>query len=128
MTDIPTPNVTPTWGDRDTLPTITPIAGVDMGVLVGGAMMMGIVTLAPEAVVPLHRHPNEQIGYVLEGVITMTVGDETRDIGPGAVYMIPGGTPHSGSSVDGCVVIDVFSPPRADYAELARTAGDRESA
>ena len=112
----------PVWGDRATLPTISPVAGVDMTVLVGGAMMMGIVTLAPGSIVPLHQHPNEQIGYVLEGIITLTVGDETRDLAPGAAYLIPGGTPHEGSSVDGCVVLDVFSPPRSDYAELARAS------
>ena len=110
------------WGDRTTLPSFSPVAGVDMSVLVGGAMMMGVVTLAPGAIVPLHQHPNEQIGYVLEGVITLTIGDETRDLSPGATYLIPGGTPHEGSSVDGCVVIDVFSPPRPDYADRARAA------
>jgi len=113
--------LTPVWGDRKTLPTITPVAGVDMSVLLGGAMMMGVVTLAPGAVVPLHEHPNEQIGYVLEGVITLTIGDETRDLSPGASYLIPGNTPHEGSSAEGCVVLDVFSPPRPDYAELAQT-------
>ena len=115
------------WGDRATLPSISPVAGVDMSVLVGGSMMLGIVTLAPGAVVPLHKHPNEQIGYVLEGIIALTIGQETRDLGPGTAYLIPGGTPHEGSSVDGCVVIDVFSPPRADYAELASQQTDRTS-
>ena len=121
------PNRIPEWGHRDGLPTISPVAGVDMGVVVGGAMMMGIVTLAPGAIVPLHQHPNEQIGYVLEGTIALTIGDETRDLGPGATYLIPGGTPHEGSSVDGCVVIDVFSPPRPDYAALASAAGSASS-
>ena len=123
MTDHPTTAGvhTPVWGDRESLPTIMPVAGVDMSVLVGASMMMGVVTLAPGAVVPLHEHPNEQIGYVLEGVITLTIGDETRDLPPGASYLIPGDTPHEGSSVDGCVVLDVFSPPRADYAVLAQT-------
>lgn len=121
MTDnAPTAGVpTPVWGNRETLPTITPIAGVDMSVLVGGAMMLGVVTLAPGAVVPMHDHPNEQIGYVLEGVITLTIGGETRDLPAGASYLIPGDTPHEGASAEGCVVLDVFSPPRADYAELA---------
>lgn len=118
------PDLAPAWGDRATLPTISPVAGVDMGVLVGRSMMLGVVTLAPGAIVPLHQHPNEQIGYVLEGIITLTIGDETRDLGPGAAYLIPGGTPHEGSSVDGCVVLDVFSPPRPDYAALARQAAE----
>lgn len=123
MTDhAPTAGVlTTVWGDRETLPTITPVEGVDMSVLVGGAMMLGVVTLAPGAVVPLHEHPNEQIGYVLEGIITLTIGEETRDLSAGASYLIPGNTPHEGSSAEGCVVLDVFSPPRADYAELAQT-------
>ena len=112
----------PVWGDRATLPTISPVAGVDMSVLVGGAMMMGIVTLAPGAIVPLHQHPNEQIGYVLWADIHHTVGDEPSDLATGAAYLIPGGTPHEGSSVAGCVVLAVFSPPRSAYAELARAS------
>lgn len=36
--------------------------------------------------------------------------------GPGDSYAIPCGTEHSAQAVGGrCVVIDLFSPPRAEY-------------
>ncbi len=112
------------WATRASLPLITPAEGVDMRLLVGEAMMLSHVTLAPGAVVPRHQHPNEQLGYVMEGVMTLEIGGEARDLGPGACYLIPGNVPHGATSPDGCLLLDVFSPPRADYAERARAATD----
>lgn len=110
------------WAEAGALPTITPVDGIHLGILAGEAAMISVVTIEPGAAVPLHDHPNEQMGYVVEGIITMTIGDETRDLGPGATYRAPGGVPHGATSAAGCVVVDVFSPPRADYAEQARAA------
>ena len=52
---------------------------------------------------PLHTHPYVEIELTLEGVCTMTVGDETREVKAGAIVVIPANTPHrfvnSGNSV-----------------------------
>jgi quercetin dioxygenase-like cupin family protein len=41
-----------------------------------------------------HRHPNEQIIYVLAGKLRATVGQETRVVGPGDVVHIPANVVH----------------------------------
>jgi quercetin dioxygenase-like cupin family protein len=73
------------------------------------------VSLAEGSVVPMHSHPNEQVGYVVGGQIEMTVDGVVRVCGPGDSYAIPGGVEHMARAVSDCVVIDCFTPPREDY-------------
>ena len=73
------------------------------------------VTLDEGAVVPMHSHPNEQVGYVVRGQIEMTIDGAVRVCGPGDSYAIPGGVEHMGRAASDCVVIDCFTPPREDY-------------
>ena len=71
------------------------------------------------AEVPLHSHPHEQGGILLEGKLQLTIGDETRVVEPGAMYIIPPHVLHRAVAIDGPTkVLDVFSPVREDYAEL----------
>jgi len=88
--------------------------------LAGERVMMAWVTLDPDAVVPPHAHANEQLGVVLEGEIAMTIGGETRQLAPGDAYAIPPEVTHHGVAGDaGCLVLDVFAPPRSDYLAMA---------
>lgn len=41
-----------------------------------------------------HAHPEDDIFYVLEGTMSVLVGDEWVDAKPGAFVLIPGGTTH----------------------------------
>jgi quercetin dioxygenase-like cupin family protein len=84
--------------------------------VVGRAMNMAVVELAPGAVAAEHAHPNEQLGIVLSGTMTFRIGEETREIGPGTTYDIPADVPHMATAgPDGCVVMDIFAPPRHDW-------------
>jgi quercetin dioxygenase-like cupin family protein len=86
-----------------------------------GNLTLAVVELEPNAIVPEHRHENEQAGLVLAGDVVFTVGDETRELGPGGTWRIPGNTPHSVQvGPNGATVIDVFAPARADWEELER--------
>jgi len=64
---------------------------------------------------PLHKHPNEQSGYVVSGRYRITIGDRASEIGPGDSYTIPRGVEHSVEIIEPGEVLDVFSPPRKDY-------------
>lgn len=64
---------------------------------------------------PAHAHVHEQVVNVLEGEFELTVGDETRRLGPGAVVIIPSNVRHGGRALTSCRLIDVFHPVRADY-------------
>ncbi len=85
----------------------------------GKNMMLSMVELSPQSEVPIHNHPHEQGGVVVEGRMSMTIGDETRILEPGDVYLVPPNIPHGASAVEGRVrALDVFAPVREDYRKL----------
>ena len=98
--------------------------GVHMYPLFGDAVQLSLVDLDSGAVVPLHSHPHEQLGYVVEGRVTMTIGGVDHPLGPGDAYQIPGDVEHGARAGEaGCRVLDVFHPVREDYRELAFKGG-----
>jgi quercetin dioxygenase-like cupin family protein len=87
----------------------------------GGRLTVAIVELDPGALVPPHEHQTEQIGLVIEGSATVTVGSETAELGPGGCYCIPPGRRHQvRAGAAGAVLADVFAPAREDWAALER--------
>lgn len=90
--------------------------GVELRSASGDALMLSVVTLEPGAVVPEHSHPHEQMGYLVSGRLEFTIGGQTRILGPGDQWRIPGGVPHRVVAVDGpALALDVFHPVREDY-------------
>ncbi len=111
------------WASRSTLPVFDAASGITMQSFSGGALMANWVTIAPDQAIPTHQHPHEQIGVIQEGGMELTIGDETRTLLPGDAYSVPPNLPHGGRATSaGCVVLDVFTPIREDYAALARVA------
>ena len=89
--------------------------------------MLSYLEMDEGAVIPLHDHPHEQGGMLLEGKLQFTLGDETRIVEAGAMFIIPPGVPHTVIAIDGpALVLDVFSPIREDYAELMNRYIPRE--
>jgi quercetin dioxygenase-like cupin family protein len=62
-----------------------------------------------------HRHPHEQIFWVLSGRMDFRLGGERRTCGPGDVGVIPGGVEHEAWFPEDTEVIDLFAPPREDF-------------
>jgi quercetin dioxygenase-like cupin family protein len=88
----------------------------------GERQSLAVVELDPDAIVPEHRHDNEQLGMVLTGTLTFRIGEETRELGPGETWSIPSNVPHEVTAgAEGAVVIDVFAPVRADWEELEKS-------
>lgn len=82
----------------------------------GERLMLSVVRMEANSFVPLHSHPHEQMGVVLEGEVEMNIGGETRVVKKGDGYLIPGRVEHSGRTYNTpALVLDVFSPPREDY-------------
>jgi quercetin dioxygenase-like cupin family protein len=95
--------------------------GVDARAFHGERITMALVDLEPNHPVPEHQHENEQMGFVLRGEMQMTIGDESRRLTTGQAYSIPSNTPHSVmTGPEGCVVMDIFAPVRADWERLER--------
>lgn len=62
---------------------------------------------------PFKKHvhvTHDEIGYVLAGSGSVTVGDVTRPVKPGDVWVIPANTPHGGEFGDPCRVLFISSP------------------
>src|SRR5687767_8208177 len=60
----------------------------------GETRRMSMVDLPAHSVVPLHSHPHEQVGYLLKGEVTFTVGGEKKLLKEGDMWVIPGGVEH----------------------------------
>ncbi|HEY5312737.1 MAG TPA: cupin domain-containing protein [Pirellulales bacterium] len=98
---------------------IEPVPGCRMRTPFGQHLMLSYLEMDAGAEVPTHAHPHEQGGMLLRGRLQLTIGDETRLVEAGAMFLIPPNVPHRAVAVDGpAVVLDVFSPVREDYAEL----------
>jgi len=88
----------------------------------GERLTLGLIELEPDVVLPEHSHENEQLGMVIEGSITFTIGTEHQTLGPGGTWRIPSNVPHEATiGPEGAVVIDVFSPARDDWKALPET-------
>lgn len=104
-----------TFLDIDEIRPYTLAAGVLGRPIFGSGATVNVVELEANAVVPEHSHPHEQIGFVLRGVMEMTIDGETRQLAPMEGFVIPGGVAHAGrSGPEGATVVDVFQPARED--------------
>lgn len=82
--------------------------------------MVAQITLPKGAIVPAHRHENEQFTYVLTGKLAFKFHDEQDEeivVGPGEIIIIPSNVLHSAVAVEDCFELDIFTPPRADWID-----------
>jgi len=99
----------------------TPLERIRMKTLVhGDKTLMTEFRLEQGAVLPRHRHPHEQTGYLVSGCIEMVIGSETHQVFPGDSWCIPGDVEHSAIAREQSVAIEVFAPVREDYLKLRK--------
>ena len=83
-------------------------------------MMLAHVYLQKGCVVPKHSHENEQLTYVLEGVLRFWLGEdegEVVDVAAGEVLHLPSWLPHKAEALEATLDVDIFCPPRQDWLE-----------
>lgn len=94
----------------------TPLPNIEQKTFVyGDKTLMTEFRLGKGSVLPMHRHPHEQTGYLVTGHLKLTIGGETHDVTPGDAWCIPSGVEHGAETVEDTVAIEVFSPVREDY-------------
>jgi quercetin dioxygenase-like cupin family protein len=82
----------------------------------GERVTLSLLELEPGTAVPEHSHENEQLGILIEGALTFTIGGDTREVGPGGTWCIRANVPHSVvTGPDGAVLVEIFSPIRDDW-------------
>jgi quercetin dioxygenase-like cupin family protein len=97
-----------------------PAPGVLMRPLFGENAMINLIDMEPGATVPLHSHPHEQLGYMIEGEVVLTVAGVDHTLRPGDAYTLAGGVEHGATAGPaGCRILDIFHPIREDYRKLA---------
>lgn len=79
------------------------------------SLMLIEVVFEKGAVVPLHNHPHEQIGYLISGRVLFELGDEQRELAAGDSWLVPPNVPHQVTALERSLIVDVFSPPREEY-------------
>jgi quercetin dioxygenase-like cupin family protein len=67
------------------------------------------------AVLPQHAHIHEQTGYLTEGKMRLTIGEQVFEAEKGDSWCIPGNMNHSAEILKDSVAIEVFSPVRYEY-------------
>jgi gluconolactonase len=100
--------------------------GANSRLVTGRGAQLSILRMNPGSVFDLHIHPEEQLMAVTRGSIDERIMDGTTTMKKGDLLLLPGNMVHGGANGPlGCDVIDIFWPPRPDYAEkmAARLAG-----
>ena len=81
----------------------------------GERMTLGLIEISEGSNLSEHQHPHEQITYILEGELEMTIGGKTYSLSAGMCQVIPSNTPHAAIAKTKVSLIDVFNPVREDY-------------
>lgn len=103
------------FGERE-LAAKQVLEGITLRAVTGEKTMMTFFDFAPDAVIPPHRHPHEQITYVIEGAIEFTLEGETRGLKTGEGVVIPPDREHGARVLSGPArAVDAWYPIREDY-------------
>jgi len=81
----------------------------------GNSLTFGFVEIKAGSHLPEHHHVHEQITYIIDGRLDMTIGGKLYTLTAGMYHVIPSHMPHSAVAVTDCKAIDVFNPVREDY-------------
>ena len=97
--------------------------GLTLRPVFGQNLTMSFVYMEPHSVAPVHQHAEEQVGTIIEGEYEFDLNGDKRVVRKGDVYVVPPWVPHGAVTHDTSVIaLDVFSPPRAGFAELMEEA------
>ena len=87
--------------------------GVHTRTFWGEQMLLSLVEVDANTEMPLHTHPNEQGGIIIEGEFELGIGGEVKVLNPGDIYI---------SSPAAWSTTPKLSPPRSGpWASTARS-------
>lgn len=104
-------------------------AGMTARVYPGDQAMISIVTMAPNSAGRIHSHPQEQWGLCVKGGGVRVQDGVEHPVSAGDFWRSPGNVEHGfRAGPEGCVIYDVFAPPRDDYRKPGGGFGDASDA
>jgi quercetin dioxygenase-like cupin family protein len=102
-----------TFNGREPFPIFE---GVGLRAIAGDQVFLGHVTYAPGTTVARHSHEHtEQLMLILGGSVTITIGDETREMQVGDVCAINRGVEHELHSSAGVTFVEALGPVPLDH-------------
>lgn len=82
----------------------------------GEQVLLCHVTYAPGTTVRRHAHDaTEQVMWIVDGTVTMTVGDETRELAAGDTVVVNRGVEHELHSAGGVTFVEALAPVPRDH-------------
>ena len=81
----------------------------------GQKSLLSEFKLAKGSIIPTHKHPHEQTGYLISGRMRFDIAGEKFLAEPGDSWCIHGNIVHSVNVLEDTVVIEIFSPVREEY-------------
>ena len=81
----------------------------------GQSMMVCEFIFDAHVTIPIHSHPHEQVGYLVEGHVEMNIDGKKFELLKGDSYCASPNAPHGVYTIEPSVIVDVFCPPREDY-------------
>jgi quercetin dioxygenase-like cupin family protein len=104
--------------DYDNLKETPVRSGVTRRVFTGDGATLAWTKLDPGHAPRPHSHSYEQIVYIISGRVRFTVGDESAEIGPGGMLVVPPNVEHYAETIGDEPALDlsIFTPRREEYA------------
>ena len=109
-----------TWYAWEQMPRESVAPLLERRLITGDRMMLAHVYLKKGMIVPRHQHENEQITYIIEGVLKFWIGEDESQVvfvRAGEVLHIPSMVWHKAEALEDTLDVDIFDPPRQDWLD-----------
>lgn len=80
----------------------------------GEHMMSMLIAFKQGGFGPEHAHPHEQLGFVIQGKIEVTIEGVVHSLSANEQIHIPGNLRHSVLAVEDSLILETFTPLRQD--------------
>jgi quercetin dioxygenase-like cupin family protein len=102
-----------TWSGRDSFEFVD---GVRIHAIGGEQVLLCRVKYEPGKQVPWHAHEDtEQVMFILDGEVDMTIEEETATLKPGDVVVVNRGLNHKLYSENGVTFMEALAPVPLDH-------------
>ena len=82
----------------------------------GNNITFSLVTAEPNSEFSVNSHQHEHMGLILVGELEVTIGDNTKRLTKGDVYLVPSNIPYVGKThAEKVIILDAFSATQEDY-------------
>lgn len=93
-----------------------PEPGITRRILARGGSMMGVeASFEKGAVGSVHKHPHEQVSYIVSGSFEYVADGVKYVLKAGDSYYVEPEVAHGAVALEDSVILDIFTPQREDF-------------